>query len=218
MNNKKTTIYKLGFLFTLLIFMMTSCSVTKMRYSRGFNISFEGKGSKRDEISVNKKKKSIYHTEKNNTNTESITSESVASSEIVNGELSTPITTLSNSEKTATNNSVINIKYKKSNKRVNIINTKNDSKSSYVNTCETKSKEENAETNKSNEMNKSWIVAFLLCWFLGGLGFHRFYLGYTGIGIIQLLTIGGLGLWWLIDFIRILIGSLKPKNGEYDKN
>ena len=56
---------------------------------------------------------------------------------------------------------------------------------------------------------KSKTVAAILCWFLGVLGIHRFYLGYTLYGVIQLLTLGGLGIWTLIDFIRILTGSLK---------
>jgi TM2 domain-containing membrane protein YozV len=54
-----------------------------------------------------------------------------------------------------------------------------------------------------------------LCFFLGALGIHRFYLGYIGIGIIQLLTAGGCGIWVLIDFIRIIIGDLGPKDGSY---
>jgi thiol:disulfide interchange protein len=62
---------------------------------------------------------------------------------------------------------------------------------------------------------KSWLVAVLLCVFLGGLGIHRFYLGYTWQGIVQLLTLGGLGIWALIDFIRIIIRSLEPKDGPY---
>lgn len=64
---------------------------------------------------------------------------------------------------------------------------------------------------------KSQLVAVLLAFFLGGLGIHRFYLGYTWQGVVQLLTLGGLGIWALIDFIRILIGDLKPKDGEYAK-
>lgn len=55
-----------------------------------------------------------------------------------------------------------------------------------------------------NEM----LIAALLCIFLGGLGIHRFYLGYTTIGIIQLLTGGGCGIWVIIDLIRILTGDL----------
>jgi TM2 domain-containing membrane protein YozV len=64
---------------------------------------------------------------------------------------------------------------------------------------------------------KSQIVAALLCWIVGIIGIHRFYLGYTWQGIVQILTLGGLGIWTLIDLIRILIGSLQPKNGTYSK-
>jgi hypothetical protein len=64
---------------------------------------------------------------------------------------------------------------------------------------------------------KSQIVALILCFFLGGLGIHRFYLGYTWQGVVQLLTGGGCGIWVLIDFIRIITGDLQPKNGRYSK-
>lgn len=64
---------------------------------------------------------------------------------------------------------------------------------------------------------KSQLTALLLALFLGGLGIHRFYLGYTTIGIIQLLTLGGLGIWALIDLILIITGDLKPKTGDYAK-
>ena len=63
---------------------------------------------------------------------------------------------------------------------------------------------------------KSQLVALLLCGFLGGLGIHRFYLGYTWQGIVQLLTLGGCGIWALIDFIRICTGDLQPKDSDYD--
>jgi TM2 domain-containing membrane protein YozV len=68
----------------------------------------------------------------------------------------------------------------------------------------------------NSESGKSQIVAVILCFFLGGLGIHRFYLGYTGIGILMLLTGGLFGILWLIDFIRLLTGSLKPGKGEYN--
>ena len=64
---------------------------------------------------------------------------------------------------------------------------------------------------------KSQLTAALLCFFLGDLGIHRFYLGYTWQGIVQLLTLGGLGIWALIDFIRILTGNLQPNGAEYAK-
>ena len=62
---------------------------------------------------------------------------------------------------------------------------------------------------------KSQIIAAILCWVVGILGIHRFYLGYTWQGIVQLLTLGGCGIWALVDFIRILTGNLQPKDSEY---
>ena len=64
-------------------------------------------------------------------------------------------------------------------------------------------------------MEKSKTVTLVISFFLGGLGIDRFYLGYTGLGVLKLVTLGGLGIWWLIDLIRIATGSLKPKDGEY---
>ncbi|MEM6262226.1 MAG: TM2 domain-containing protein [Bacteroidota bacterium] len=64
---------------------------------------------------------------------------------------------------------------------------------------------------------KSQLIALLLCGFLGYLGAHRFYLGYTGAGIAQILTAGGCGIWVLIDLIRLITGDLLPKDGSaYD--
>lgn len=62
---------------------------------------------------------------------------------------------------------------------------------------------------------KSQLIALLLCLFIGGIGIHRFYLGYTWQGVVQLLTLGGLGVWALIDLIRIITGDLQPKGGSY---
>ena len=58
------------------------------------------------------------------------------------------------------------------------------------------------------------IIAILLCFFLGVFGLHRFYLGYTTIGVIQLLTGGGFGIWFVIDFIRLLMGDLGRAGGS----
>ena len=64
---------------------------------------------------------------------------------------------------------------------------------------------------------KSQLVAVLLCFFLGGLGVHDFYMGYIGKGILQiflsLILIGFILV--IIDFIRLLTGSLKPKGGDF---
>jgi TM2 domain-containing membrane protein YozV len=66
-------------------------------------------------------------------------------------------------------------------------------------------------------MGKNKVVAILLSFFLGGFGVDRFYLGYTGLGILKLVTFGGLGIWALIDFVLIVIGILKPRDGEYEE-
>jgi TM2 domain-containing membrane protein YozV len=61
---------------------------------------------------------------------------------------------------------------------------------------------------------KSWVAALLLCIFLGTIGVHRFYVGKVGTGILQILTLGGLGVWTFIDFILILVGKFNDKQGQ----
>lgn len=61
---------------------------------------------------------------------------------------------------------------------------------------------------------KDWLTTLLLCIFLGYLGIHRFYTGHTVIGIIQLLTVGGCGIWTIIDLILIVVGSFKDASGN----
>ena len=60
---------------------------------------------------------------------------------------------------------------------------------------------------------KSHTRALLLCWILGIFGIHRFYTGYKRIGFIQLFTLGGFGLWWLIDLVSLCFNTYTDKYG-----
>ena len=63
--------------------------------------------------------------------------------------------------------------------------------------------------------DKDRIVALILCFFLGFLGVHRFYVGKATSGIVQMLTLGGLGIWVLIDLISIFCGAFQDKEGRF---
>jgi len=61
---------------------------------------------------------------------------------------------------------------------------------------------------------KGFVPTLLLCFFLGMFGVHRFYVGKVGTGLLQLVTFGGLGIWTMVDFIMIAVGSFSDSNGN----
>jgi TM2 domain-containing membrane protein YozV len=69
-------------------------------------------------------------------------------------------------------------------------------------------------TRVRNRSRYSIIAAALFCFFLGWLGVHRFYVGKIGTGILMLITVGGLGIWTLIDFILIVTGEFTDQYGD----
>ena len=58
---------------------------------------------------------------------------------------------------------------------------------------------------------KSTLI--IICFFVGGLGIHRLMMGYSNWWLM-LITLGGCGIWTLIDFIKIITGSMKMADGR----
>ncbi len=64
------------------------------------------------------------------------------------------------------------------------------------------------------ESDKSWSTAFCLSLLFGCLGVDRFYLGSPWLGFIKLFTFGGFLLWWIIDIILLLLGTVRDGEGR----
>lgn len=69
------------------------------------------------------------------------------------------------------------------------------------------------EPSAQDVSNRKILPAFLMCFFLGILGIHRFYVGKIPTGVLQILTLGGLGIWAFIDLIILACGKFKDGQG-----
>ena len=65
---------------------------------------------------------------------------------------------------------------------------------------------------KTNSID--WLALFLLTFFVGVLGIHRFYVGKIGTGVLMLITLGGLGVWFLVDLLLVVTGQFTNKDGQ----
>jgi hypothetical protein len=201
------------------IIALSSCTMEKQHYSAGYNIQWNSKAhasklkhaeNKTDEIASQKVVTEEKSDDSNVSNFSEVSIETVSSNSI------------SESESASIDNETIAILPQ--NRIVLNSNAKKSTltKSEFTSGVKTiiNKKNNTTQPNSTNETkgggDRSWLVALLLCFFLGGLGLHRFYLGYNGIGLLMLFTGGFFGILWLIDFFRILFHSLKPKNGDYN--
>ena len=67
----------------------------------------------------------------------------------------------------------------------------------------------------STKINSTdWLALFLLTFFVGVLGVHRFYVGKIGTGVLMLITLGGFGVWFLVDLILVVTGQFTNKEGQ----
>ena len=204
---KKTTTSKLGLLIAMVAILVSSCSTnstfSKRYHSRGFNIAWGG-GSDANNNPVKqtpKKVKAKSDVVAVAQNTDNVTVQSVKSTENTAMEAST-VTTAVVSNNILAKNEVATVK--------NATQTSTHAvKLSTVVSKKAKLTPVSSVSNKALSQEIDW-VAFILCFFLGGLGIHRFYLGYPLIGVLQILTLGGFGIWILIDLIRIITGDLGP--------
>lgn len=184
--------------------VLSSCTAEKRVYTKGYNINWYGGKSKVNQVSAEKLKTNHL---------ESLTASSVTglSDELNYQEMKfrsielipSPLTE-TKTDKKAISASVIAAVESADMPKV------------VKKTIIRKAKKMNPEAMPESG-EKSQVVALILAIVVGGLGIHRFYLGYTWQGVVQLLTLGACGIWSLIDLIRIATGDLGPNGGKYDK-
>jgi hypothetical protein len=207
----------------VLMIFISSCTMQKRLYTSGYHIEFKNgnpttvkKNVDNDEVKNNKNASSIATatTIKESKSQTNDINDVIINDAIINNPTST--NTNENIVASTTNDPVVYTSQKTSSwYNASAVPKTNINTDKKANVKQTNTNNENANAQATKSAGKSWIAALLLCIFLGTLGIHRFYVGYTWQGIVQLLTLGGLGIWTLIDLIRIITRDLQPKSGHY---
>lgn len=184
--------------------------IQKRKYNKGFFIDF--KKNNNENLAVNSKREvkseQVKEVVESNKNLEITASNDVVNETVI---ITKHVNNVETKETTTTTNAPIEQNIVVSKKVQKIIDKVNK-------TVEKQNKKaENKDASSKRSSGKSQLIALLLVVFVGSLGIHRFYLGYTWQGVVQLLTLGACGIWSLIDLIRIITGDLGPKSGKYSK-
>jgi TM2 domain-containing membrane protein YozV len=190
------------------VFVVSSCTIEKRLYNSGYHV--EWNHSKKhvetdqvaQEASTNEKYEVSAVAVSRTADVDQVVEESAVSNDAV-------VSSVATSEETSVSNELAVSTNAHSEKKVTSASKETQMKASKAKDAK------KAEKSKAPAGGKSQIIAAVLCFFVGALGIHRFYLGYTGIGVLMLLTGGVCGILLLIDFIRILTGDLQPMSGRY---
>ena len=70
------------------------------------------------------------------------------------------------------------------------------------------------DTARKQPYRRNYFIALILSITVGEFGIDRFYMGKIGTGILKLITLGGLGIWWIIDIVLVATGEMKDINGN----
>lgn len=76
---------------------------------------------------------------------------------------------------------------------------------------------QNGTSASHDSSEKEFWPVFILCLLFGYLGVHRFYVGKTVSGVFMIFTLGGLGIWVIVDLVLLLIGNFDDSNGKFVK-